>query len=87
MGKQRKKTRRDVAEIARSVVEQAIGETLTPRQDEPFEDHEPDKKNPAAVELGRRGGKKGGVARAKKLTAERRSEIAKQAARSRWQKP
>ena len=37
-------------------------------------------KNPAAVELGRRGGK----ARAKKLTPERRSEIAKKAAKSRW---
>ena len=41
-------------------------------------------KNPAAVALGRLGGKKGGLARAKKLSAKRRSEIAKKAARVRW---
>jgi len=44
-------------------------------------------KNPAAVALGRLGGKKGGVARAKKLTAEQRREIARKAARSRWARP
>jgi len=38
------------------------------------------------AELGRRGGKKGGRARAKKLTAEERSEIARKAARARWGK-
>lgn len=43
-------------------------------------------KNPAAVELGRLGGLKGGKARAKKLTAEKRSEIAKKAAVKRWKK-
>lgn len=41
-------------------------------------------KNPAAVELGRRGGLKGGKARAEKLSAEQRSEIARKAARTRW---
>jgi len=41
-------------------------------------------KNPAAVALGRRGGKKGGPARAEKLTPEERSEIARIAANSRW---
>ena len=40
-------------------------------------------KNPAAVALGRLGGKKGGKARAKKLTKEQRSEIARKAARAR----
>ena len=44
----------------------------------------PEGKNPAAVALGRLGGKKGGLARAKKLTKEQRSEIAKKAARARW---
>lgn len=44
------------------------------------------KKNPAAVALGRLGGKKGGPARARQLSAERRSEIAVQAARTRWAK-
>ena len=42
------------------------------------------KKNPAAVALGRLGGLKGGKARAAKLTARRRREIARKAARARW---
>jgi len=41
-------------------------------------------KNPAAVALGKLGGKKGGPARAAALTATRRSEIAKAAAKARW---
>jgi len=45
-----------------------------------------DEKNPAAVALGRLGGLKGGRARAAKLTAARRSAIAKKAARARWGK-
>ncbi|MEE8584158.1 MAG: hypothetical protein V3T83_04830 [Acidobacteriota bacterium] len=40
----------------------------------------------AAAALGRRGGLKGGPARAKNLSAERRREIAKKAARARWKK-
>ena len=43
-------------------------------------------KNPAAVALGRLGGLKGGNARAAKLSAKRRAQIAKQAARARWEK-
>jgi len=43
-------------------------------------------KNLAAVVLGRLGGKKGGKARAQKLTPEQRSEIARRAAQARWQK-
>ncbi len=41
-------------------------------------------KNPAAVALGRLGGRKGGPARAEKLSASRRSEIARLAAQARW---
>ncbi len=41
-------------------------------------------KNPAAVALGRLGGLKGGKARAARLSARKRSEIAKKAARARW---
>jgi len=41
-------------------------------------------KNPAAVALGRRGGLKGGKARAKALSGERRIEIARTAALTRW---
>lgn len=43
-----------------------------------------DGKDPAAVALGRKGGLKGGKARAAKLTAEQRSELAKRAAQARW---
>lgn len=41
----------------------------------------------AAKELGRRGGLKGGPARAKKLSPERRSAIARKAAEVRWDYP
>lgn len=41
-------------------------------------------KNAAAVFLGRLGGLKGGPARAKKLSKEQRSEIARKAAEARW---
>jgi hypothetical protein len=43
-------------------------------------------KNPAAVELGRLGGLKGGAARAAKLTPKKRSQIAAKAAKARWGK-
>ena len=43
-------------------------------------------KNPAAVALGRRGGAKGGPARALALTATRRREIASKAAQTRWKR-
>jgi hypothetical protein len=43
-------------------------------------------KNPAAVALGRLGGLKGGLARSRKLSKARRSEIAKKAALARWGK-
>jgi hypothetical protein len=43
-----------------------------------------DVKNPHAVALGRLGGKKGGPARAQKLSSTQRSEIAKRAAQARW---
>jgi len=45
-----------------------------------------DEKNPAAVELGRRGGLKGGPARAAKLSSAQRSESARKAAAARWAK-
>jgi len=41
-------------------------------------------KNQAAVALGRLGGLKGGAARAKKLSAKKRSSIARKAAKTRW---
>lgn len=41
-------------------------------------------KDPAAVALGRRGGLKGGKARAAKLSAQQRKDIATKAALVRW---
>ena len=43
-------------------------------------------KNPAAVALGKLGGLKGGKARAETLSAQQRSEIARNAAKARWSK-
>jgi hypothetical protein len=46
----------------------------------------PTKKDPAAVALGRKGGKKGGPARAAKLTPKQRSASARKAVLARWEK-
>ena len=46
----------------------------------------PTNKNPHAVALGRLGGLKGGPARAKKLSKKQKSEIARKAAKTRWEK-
>jgi len=73
------KTPRDINQLAAFIVEQA---TSDPKPDQPEEPP----KNPAAVALGSLGGKKGGKARAEKLTAEQRKEIAKIAAAARWKK-
>jgi len=61
------------------VVEAATGESLRPKPRK-------HRKNPHAVALGRKGGLKGGVMRARNLTPEQRIEIAKLAARARWGK-
>ena len=51
-----------------------------------FDHIEAREKNPAAVALGKLGGPKGGPARAKALSPERRAEIARKAAQTRWGK-
>lgn len=68
--------KKDLNELAFSVVQQITGEgpPLEPGRE----------KNPAAVALGRLGGLKGGKARAEKLTAKQRKQSAKKAARARW---
>jgi hypothetical protein len=69
----------DVNELAKQLVGEATGEV------EPVD---PDAgKDPAAVALGRKGGLKGGKARAAKLTPEERREAARRAAAARWNKP
>jgi hypothetical protein len=45
-----------------------------------------EKKNPAAVALGRAGGRRGGPARAANLTPAQRSESARKAVEARWAK-
>ena len=70
----------DFTAVARGVVEQAIGEHL---DGSPLEN--PDEgKNPHAVALGKMGGRKGGKARAKNLSAAQRKRIARKAAKARW---
>lgn len=49
-----------------------------------FKEAEAQGKDPLAVALGRRGGLKGGKARAEKMSAEERRESAQRAARARW---
>jgi hypothetical protein len=44
------------------------------------------KKDPAAVALGRKGGLKGGKARAASMTPEERSESARKAVQARWER-
>ena len=68
---------RDVNQMAKNIIDQMTGDA--PREVPPT-------KNPAAVELGRRGGLVGGKARAAKLSKKKRSEIAKKAAAARWKK-
>lgn len=71
MADKRIKRPRDPVQLAKLIGDIATGQR---------EDREEDKRNPAAVELGRSGGK----ARAANLTKKQRSEIARKAAAKRW---
>ncbi len=75
MAERRKKRPRDPIALAKLIGDIATGQV---------EDREDDGKDADAAELGRRGGLKGGRARAEKLTPERRREIAQKAAARRW---
>jgi hypothetical protein len=67
---------RDLNQWAKHMVDLATGNV---------QESDPDQgKDAAAVSLGRRGGLKGGKARAAKMSAERRAEIARKAAKARW---
>jgi len=78
----KKKREHDFAVTAFRVVQEATGQAESESEETELETIEG--KNPHAVALGRLGGLKGGKVRASKLTPERRREIAKQAAKSRW---
>ena len=73
MGNPKRST--DFNKRALEIVLEATGEK--PKQ-------EPDEKDPKAVARGKKGGDLGGKARAKALSAEERSAIAKKAAEARW---
>ena len=69
----RKKRPRDPVQLGKLIVDIATGQTP---------DAEDDGKDAAAAELGR----KGGVARAAKLTAGQRADVARKGAAARWGK-
>jgi hypothetical protein len=71
-----RKRPRDPNQLGKLIADIATGEgDDTPQESE---------KNPAAVELGRKGGLKGGKARAEKMTAKQRTASARKAAAARW---
>ena len=74
------KMRPDVNEVAFRIVQAATGEG--PRPEPPGSGE----KNPDAVARGKKGGRVGGRVRAAKLSKQRRTEIAKDAAAKRWPK-
>jgi hypothetical protein len=75
---------RDPNLLARSVVEDLIGETM---EGKPLPAKKAEReKNPAAVALSKLGASKGGIARAKSLSDRKRKQIAKKAAAARWAK-
>jgi hypothetical protein len=76
MRKRSSKEQRDLNKLAFSIIDEATAEII---RNSPG-------KNPAAVALGRRGGLKGGKARAAMLSSQQRSNIAKNAAIARWSK-
>ena len=78
MPKRSSKRPRDSNQLAKFIADMATGAAELPKTD--------DGKNPAAVALGRKGGLKGGKARAEALSPARRKAIAKKAADKRWGK-
>jgi len=76
MATKRLKRPRDPVQLAKLIGDIATGQAT---------DAVEDKRDPAAVELGRRGGLKGGKARAAKLSKTQRKAIAQKAARKRWE--
>lgn len=75
--KKKPKLREDASTMAFRIVAEATGQAeKTPDPDAG--------KDPAAVALGRKGGAKGGKARAARLTKAQRADSAKKAAAARW---
>jgi len=86
MIKRSSKKEHDFAVTAFRVVQEATQECEPEPEKEPEPILTPEGKNAAAVALGRLGGRKGGKARAEKLTPEQRKEIGRKAAQARWKR-
>jgi len=84
--RKQQKRPRDLNQRAASTVARATHQEPEEPEEEATQAPEPtsEERHAAAVALGRLGGKKGGRARAAKLTPEQRSESARKAARARW---
>jgi hypothetical protein len=82
-GSSKRPKREDSSQAARRVVDTVIERSEADA--EPEIEITPEMRAAAAA-FGRIGGKIGGIRRAEKLSANRRSEIAKKAAASRWSK-
>jgi len=76
MARRRPQRPRDPSQLGKLIVDLSVGEVIevTPTPDAP------------AIEFARKGGEKGGKARAAALSDKRKSEIAKAAAAARWGK-
>jgi len=84
----KRKAKRDLNQLAASIVAQSTDEKRhrQARDLTQFVIRQNTGKNPAAVALGHLGGLKGGKARAAKLSASKRIQIARKAAKQRWAK-
>ena len=75
---------KDPVETARGIFDEFLSrsdpESITPKR-------EPEAKDPKRQAAGSKGGKIGGQVRALRVSATRRKEIAKKAAKSRWNRP
>lgn len=81
-----RKLPRDANSLAARIVALSTGQEPTQKSKGGPQPEENETKNPAAVELGRKGGLKGGKSRAAILSPEQRSDIARIAASARWKK-
>ena len=85
MRRSNKKLPKDPNKLAYEIVRLSTEEP----EDKPKEPEPPKERDPISeylAQIGRKGGLKGGPARAKKLSAKKRKEIAQRAAKTRWSK-
>jgi hypothetical protein len=78
MRRSRKSLPKDPNQLAYQIVKLSTEESGVPKERDPVKEY--------LSKIGKRGGLRGGPARAKKLSAKKRKEIARKAARTRWGK-